>query len=130
MRAAAVAAVTKAVTAAATVVAAAVVAANRWNAAVAAAVVPAARRVAVLAAARKAVRAHRQVAASTKWTTISRSDFPYPRNVKINPALWWGFLFVFAIPRIFLPRKTEAETRPAGTRGGLRTPEPDSWLDF
>ncbi|WP_175896456.1 hypothetical protein [Burkholderia cepacia] len=59
-----------------------------------------------------------------------RSDFPYPRNVKINPALWWGFSFVFAIPRIFLPRKTEAETRPAGTKGGLRTPESDSWLDF
>ncbi|POM18990.1 Single-stranded DNA-binding protein [Burkholderia cepacia] len=49
---------------------------EQMDAAVAAAVVPAARRVAVLAAARKAVRAHRQVAASTKWTTISRSDFP------------------------------------------------------
>ena len=71
--AAVVVAVTKAVTAAATVVAAVAVA-SRWSVAVAAAVVPAAQRVAVQAAARKAVRAHRQAAASTRWTTIFRSD--------------------------------------------------------
>ncbi|CAG9190100.1 exported hypothetical protein [Burkholderia vietnamiensis] len=114
VRAAAVAAVTKAVTAAATVVAAAAAAASRRNAAA----VPAAHRAAVRAVqvAARAVRARRQAAASTRWTTIFRSDFPYPRNVKINPAFWWGFFFIYLGFRAFL----DPQHLPEGYRGGRR----------
>ena len=84
----------------------------------AAAVVPAAQRVAVQAAARKAVRAHRQAAASTRWTTIFRSDrqvgIPHDGpNVRVKPAAWPGPSGLVSLRRCsLLARQTVADELP------------------